>query len=173
MEQPPQLPADECPFCFADREPKALFCGSCMFPLGGTKEEMQTFSRTHQFLKKMIDRSAWWINLAYQTLLGAALACVVYLPMQPMRISPISLLLFGLPGAFNLGLYFFGKRFTAVSAAVSGCVGILFLFALLMLGRGNVWLFAAGVFYTGCMGITFWQLQRTADLLRQHLVRGG
>ncbi len=177
-----EIPDDECPFCFSDRKPQDTFCSVCMFPLRGSPVQMNEFESRHADLKKSIARSAWWISIANQALLGALLSCVVAvafmrwrssLPFSTIHSPGYSLLLFGLMGALNLVLYFFVNRFNAIIAAVSGCAGVLFLLAAFLFGRLSPTLIVLDVVYVGIMAITFIQLSKTAEKLRQHLVRGG
>lgn len=164
---------DECPFCFADRKPQDVICGVCLFPLQGSETEQKYFFSQHEPLRKSISVSAWWINMAQQFVLGAALGCVAYISLTRGWNSLIGLLLYGLAGSFNLVLYFLPKRFTQVSAAVAGTVGVLFIAAALWLHKHSMWSLAFSVAYVVVMAVTFYRYTNTADLLRTHWVRGG
>ncbi|MGL5892690.1 MAG: hypothetical protein ACRC3B_22545 [Bacteroidia bacterium] len=177
-----EIPEDECPFCFSDRKPQDMYCNICMFPLRGSPVQMNEFESRHTDLKKSIGRSAWWISVANQALLGALLSCVVAvafmrwrssLPFNTIHSPGYPLLMFGLMGALNLVLYFFINRFNAVTAAVAGCAGVLLLIGAFFFGRLTTTLIVLDVVYIGIMAVTFFQLSQTAEKLRQHLVRGG
>jgi hypothetical protein len=177
-----EIPEDECPFCFSDRKPQDGFCNVCMFPLRGSPVQMNEFEARHADLKKSIGRSAWWISIANQALLGALLSCVVAiafmrwpssLPFSSVHSPGYPLLMFGLMGVLNFALYFFVNRFNAVTAAVAGCAGVLLFLAAFFFGRLTPTLIVVDVVYVAIMAITFVQLSRTAEKLRQHLVRGG
>lgn len=177
-----EIPEDECPFCFSDRKPQDIYCNICMFPLRGSQVQMNEFESRHTDLKKSIRRSAWWISVANQALLGALLMCIVAisymrwnsaLPFNTLYSSGYALLMFGLMGVLNLVLYFFVNRFNAIIAAVAGCSGILVLIAAFFFGRITTTFLVLEILYIGIMIITFLQLTKTAEKLRQHLVRGG
>lgn len=179
---PPDLDPDECPFCFSDRKPEDHFCKVCLFPLAGTAIEKNTFQTNHADLKKSLGRAAWWINIANQSLLGAMLLCIIGLSysrwggafnFNSLNSSVFKLLLFGLIGVINFVLYFFVNRFTAVTAAVAGCSGVLMLVAAFLIGRLSTTLLVVDGIYIVVMFITFYQLNRTAEQLKRHLIRGA
>lgn len=166
-------PQDECPFCFADKGIHDVVCSVCLFPLQGSEVQQKQFFQQHATLRKSISVSGWWINLAQQFVLGAALGCVAYISLTRGWNSLIGLLLYGLAGSFNLVLYFLPKRFTQVSAAVAGTVGVLFIAAALWLHKHSMWSLAFSLAYVAVMAVTFYRYNNTADLLRTHWVRGG
>jgi hypothetical protein len=166
-------PQDECPFCYADKGAQDVVCSVCLFPLQGSEAQQQNFFQQHAALRKSISVSAWWINLAQQFVLGASLGCVAYISLSRGWNSLIALLLYGLAGSFNLVMYFLPKRFTQVSAAVAGTVGVLFIAAAFWLHKLNIWSLAFSAVYIVVMAVTFYRYMGTAELLRMHWVRGG
>jgi hypothetical protein len=166
-------PKSECSFCFADHEKQDVVCSVCLFPLQGSEAEQKHFFTTYATLKKSISVSAWWINLAQQFILGGALACVAAISLSKAWHSPLLLLLYGLAGSFNLVMYFIPKRFTQVSAAVSGTAGVLFIAAAVWLHKLNMYALVYSAVYVVVMGVAFYRYSKTADLLRIHWVRGG
>ncbi|MCU0434807.1 MAG: hypothetical protein MUC87_15235 [Bacteroidia bacterium] len=166
-------PQDECPFCFSERKADDRVCNTCLFPLAGDELQQQQFFSQHERLRKSITVSSWWINMAQQFVLGAALACVAVISLSRAWLVPATLMLYGLAGSFNLILYFLPSRFTQVSAAVAGTMGILFVAAALWLYKGGLWVLIFSGAYIAVMGITFYVVGKTSDQLRQHLIRGG
>ncbi|MCA6364670.1 MAG: hypothetical protein IM638_16670 [Bacteroidetes bacterium] len=164
---------EECLFCFADKVSQDVVCSVCLFPLQGGETEQKRFFEQHAALRKSILVSAWWINLAQQFVLGAALGCVANISLTRGWHSLTALLLYGLAGSFNLVMYFLPNRFTQVSAAVAGTVGVLFIAAAFWLHKLNLWSLAFSTAYVVVMAVTFYRYTSTAVLLRMHWVRGG